>query len=484
MRKNAMRAGTAMIAALAGCIGGPAWADGPAPSLVPMTPPAAAPSGAQSVKLPEPDAARGLALEAGSGKVLALPGPAANIFVADPKVAEVRPASASSIFVFGVSPGRTTIAAMNAAGAVVAQYGVTVRPSAFGAAEASGNIARVIHGADVRVETTPAGLTLSGRVATAADADQAMAVARSYVQPNQTVDNRLTVTSSITVGLRVRIAEMSRSITRDLGVNWVALGTIGRFTVGAATTNGLSLATGGLTALTSYNTGPVTLSNVIDALAQDNLVRVLAEPNLTARSGETANFLVGGEYPIPVNQQNNAVSIEYKQYGVALSFVPTVLSSGRISLHVRPEVSQLTSNGAVQLSAGNSTLQIPALTVRRAETTIELGSGDSFAIAGLLQDMTTQADNSVMGLGEIPIIGALFRSDNFLHNQTELVIVVTPYLVGSTSDPAQVHLPTDGYVPPSDIERILLMRQTARPPQPDTVATAARVPGSAGFIVQ
>ena len=263
---------------------------------------------------------RPLALDAGAGRVVTLPGPAANIFVADPKVAEVRPASAAAMFVFGVAPGETTVAAMDTAGHVLAQYTVVVHPSAYGASEAAGNIARVLHGADVHVSATPAGLVLSGRVATPADADEAMAVARGYAMPNQSVENRLTATSSITVELRVRIAEMSRDVTRELGVNWSALGTIGKFAVSAATSNGLAVAAGGLASLgSSYTTGGVTLGNVVDALAQDNLVHVLAEPNLTARSGEPANFLVGGEYPIPVNQQNGSMSIEYKQYGVARS---------------------------------------------------------------------------------------------------------------------------------------------------------------------
>ena len=429
---------------------------------------------------------RPLALDAGAGRVVTLPGPAANIFVADPKVAEVRPASAAAMFVFGVAPGETTVAAMDTAGHVLAQYTVVVHPSAYGASEAAGNIARVLHGADVHVSATPAGLVLSGRVATPADADEAMAVARGYAMPNQSVENRLTATSSITVELRVRIAEMSRDVTRELGVNWSALGTIGKFAVSAATSNGLAVAAGGLASLgSSYTTGGVTLGNVVDALAQDNLVHVLAEPNLTARSGEPANFLVGGEYPIPVNQQNGSMSIEYKQYGVALSFVPTVLSSGRISLHVRPEVSQLTSAGAVQLTSGNSTLQIPALTVRRAETTIELGSGDSFAIAGLLQDNTTQSNQGIPGLGDLPILGALFRSDSFQHNQSELVIVVTPYLVNGTRDPSAVALPTDGYAAPNDLERILLLRQQAAPTTKTPVPVATtRIPGAAGFILR
>jgi pilus assembly protein CpaC len=225
---------------------------------------------------------------------------------------------------------------------------------------------------------------------------------------------------------------------------------------------------------------------LIDALAQDELIHVLAQPNLTAISGETASFLVGGEFPIPVAQQNNTVTIEFKQFGVSLAFMPTVASDGRITLKVRPEVSQLTNQGAVQLSAGNSTIQVPALTVRRAETTVQLGSGQSFAIAGLLQDVANITGNSVPILGDLPILGALFRSDNFQRNETELVIVVTPYLVRPVSDATALRLPTDGWQPPNDLERILLLRQSARPPTEGETSSLStrRIPGMAGFVVQ
>jgi pilus assembly protein CpaC len=199
-------------------------------------------------------------------------------------------------------------------------------------------------------------------------------------------------------------------------------------------------------------------------------------------SGETASFLVGGEFPIPVAYQNNQITIEFKQYGVSLAFVPTVISSGRINMKVRPEVSALTTQGAVQLGVGNSTIQVPALTVRRAETTVELASGQSFAIAGLLQDNTTMTGNALPGIGELPILGALFRSDSFQRNETELVIVVTPYLVSGVPNPGQLKLPTDGWKPPSDLERLLLLRQSAR--DPGKVTSVPHIPGDAGFVVR
>jgi pilus assembly protein CpaC len=313
-----------------------------------------------------------------------------------------------------------------------------------------------------------------------------MQTAHDFIGPGQTVENRLSVLGSQQVNLRVRIAEVSRAVVRNIGVNWSALGTIGsigKFPAFPA----LVLNANANTAVGTSPTGnPLNLGGnfnaIIDALAQDNLAHVLAEPNLTALSGETASFLVGGEFPIPVAEQNNSISIDFKQYGISLAFVPTVMSGGSINMKVRPEVSALTTQGAVQLSVGNSTIQVPALTVRRAETTVELASGQSFAIAGLLQDNTTMTGNALPGLGELPILGALFRSDAFQRNETELVIVVTPYLVTGVANPGQLKLPTDGWKPPGDLERLLLLRQSAR--DPGTVAAVPHIPGDAGFVVR
>jgi pilus assembly protein CpaC len=277
-------------------------------------------------------------------------------------------------------------------------------------------------------------------------------------------------------------------VIRQLGINWSNLTNLGKYAAfGLATGNPLAITTvASSTATLGYNFPTpgrtLDINAVIDAMAQDQLVHVLAEPNLTAMSGETASFLVGGEFPVPVAQQNNQITIEFKQYGVSLAFVPTVISGGRINMKVRPEVSALTTQGAVQLGVGNSTIQVPALTVRRAETTVELASGQSFAIAGLLQDNATMVGNALPGIGEVPVLGALFRSDSFQRNETELVIVITPYLVTGAPDPRQLRLPTDGWKPPSDLERILLLRQSAR--EPARAAAEPRIPGDAGFVVR
>ena len=453
----------------------------------PGAPPASSampPATATIVKMPGQNV---ITLDAGTGRVIQLSGGAASVFAADPKVAEVHPASPTSLFIFGVAPGRTTVAALSTGGAPIAQYDVVVRPSHYGAGEAEAAVARVLPGASVHVETLQNGLAITGQVKTAGDADRVVQIVRGYLPTGQTIDNRLSVASSIQVNLRVRIAEMSRNLVRQLGVNWEALGTIGRIgAFPALTFNANKDTAAAIVAATNPLGLGVNFTGLIDALAQDELVHILAQPNLTAISGEPASFLVGGEFPIPVAQQNNQVTIEFKQFGVSLAFIPTVESDGQIMLKVRPEVSQLSNQNAVTLTAGNSTFVVPSLTVRRAETTIQLGSGESFAIAGLLQDSTNASNSGVPVAGDVPILGALFRSDKFQRNETELVIVVTPYVVRPVANPALLRLPTDGYQPPSDLERILLLRQSARQTSDPGASSQPppHIPGNAGFIMQ
>ncbi len=442
------------------------------------------PALAQPAPNASPPSQHSVAVEAGSGRVLELSGPAANLFVADPKVAEARPASATTVFVFGIAMGRTTIAAMDAAGHPVGVYDVTVLPSSSQAAQAGAAIGRTQPGAAIHTKAVPDGLELSGHVATPADAERAAAMARSFVGDKQTVNNRLQVGQQTQVLLRVRIVEMSRTLTRDLGLNWQNLGgDLGSWgTIGLATAFPLANLTSGSVApvVGTLAFKKTSVEAIFDALATDQLVHVLAEPNLTTVSGEPASFLVGGEFPIPVAQQQNTISVEFKQYGISLAFIPTVISGDRINMHIRPEISQLTDQGAVQLTSGNSSIVIPALTVRRADTTVELGSGQSFAIAGLLSDNVTHTGNGVPFLGEIPWIGALFRSDSFQRQETELVILVTPYIVRPVSDPAALRTPAEGWTPPNDLERILLLRQSGGPPS----GRATHIGGDAGFIVQ
>jgi pilus assembly protein CpaC len=430
-----------------------------------------------------------VSFESGSGKILTLTLPAANIYVADPKVAEVRPASSTSLFVFGVGAGHTTIAAVDQFGRLLADYEVTVRPSAFGAREAQAAISRLVPGSKVLVKPSGKGMMLTGGVANASDAAQAMMIARGFTgAENVPVENQMTIAAPTQVTLMVKIAEMKRSTARNIGINWQSVGTLGQ--IGAtqgklglltAITNGaLQCGTGGISSNTVCGAGTGALTAAINTLANEGLAHILAEPNLTVMSGQAASFQAGGEYPyaVPGGGANpNAVTIDFKPYGVLLNFVPTVLSSGRINLHVKPEVSQLDSTNTVQLPGGGI---VDGLLVRRAETTVELGSGETFAIAGMLQ--TTSADNNsgLPFLGDAPIIGALFKSNSMTREQTELVIIVTPLVVRPVQNMAQLRLPGEGYKVPSDMDRLLLNRQV-----PNANGTAAPPPpGEAGFIVR
>ena len=288
--------------------------------------------------------------------------------------------------------------------------------------------------------------------------------------------SRLKMATPLQVNLRVRFAEVSKNFVRALGANLLTVDQTSGFKFGI--TNGRNFAPsfvpgspGGLG--TGVTDGPVGSSRVtgngtgstlaafgnflgldigsaLDLAERQGLVTTLSQPNLTALSGETAEFLAGGEFPIPLSQGLGTTTVEYKNFGVSLAYTPTVLSNGRISIRVRPEVSELSTQGAVQLEG----FTIPALTVRRAETTVELGSGQSFMIAGLMSTTSQNAIDKAPGIGDVPILGNLFRSTEYRRGETELVIVVTPYLVKPVDD-RDIRLPTDGYRSPNDAQRLL-----------------------------
>lgn len=499
------------------------------------------PSGAEEAQAqahdPSSDAVRGqpVSLEAGTGVLLSLPRAASSILSAEPNIARVQPASPTSLFLMGVTVGHTTVIATAASGAPIIQYDVTVTPpggaallgplpgetpiegssplSPEAAAAMERTIRKLVPGA-AGLTVVPVGdkIFLGGTVKSPDDGQRAQSIASSIAKGTVVVP-QFTVLSSAQVNVRVRYAEISRSIERQLGFNWQVLGSGGAWRYGVmanagassnATITSLNAGLGGLNSAVSgigasvldprlplglsnspsqfgvgYAAGAFDVNGIIDALAQDQLATILAEPNLTAQSGEPASFLAGGEFPIPVASAGSgssvAISVEFKQFGVSLQVVPTVLSSGRVNLRVRPEVSELSTSGAVSVPMGSGTMTIPALTVRRAETTVELGSGQSFAIAGLLQKTDSDAMQTVPGVGELPVLGALFRSDDFKRGETELVIIVTPYLVKPAPSPSAFATPLDNYKPATDLDRMLLGRQIASP---------SGTPLNAGFILK
>ncbi len=419
-----------------------------------------------------------ISLETGAGRVITLDAPAANVFVADPKVAEVRPASPTTLFVFGVGPGRTSVAALDTAGHAVADLAVVVAASDFNATQAQTALGRLLPDTKIRVVQTTKGMLLTGTVARPADAARAIKIAQSFAPTGQDVTDELRVDGNVQVTLEVRIVEMSRSVTRALGIDWKALGSlgqIGKLPALNATLNGASAVTCASGPLLSVACLGLNVGAAINALATDGLAHVLAEPNLTVTSGEQASFLAGGEFPIPVGQQNGEVTIQFKSYGVQLAFVPTVLDDGLINLRVRPEVSQLSQQGAVQLTAGNSSISVPALTVRRAETTVDLGSGQTLAMAGLLQDSFTRTGSGLPGLRQLPVLGQLFSSDNYQQDKTELVILITPLVVQPVNDPSALHVPGDPAPIPKD--RMIPLSSLGRP-------LPANVPADAAFILE
>jgi pilus assembly protein CpaC len=429
----------------------------------------------------------GIGISMGSGRIVTLPQAASNIFAADPTVVEVRPASPTSLFVFGKGVGATTIIATDANGNTIAQYSVTVGPSAFAAARVGGAAETAAPGGDVSATSEPGGMVVRGTVQTPAQADALINQAK-IISPTGSVINELNVQEPIQVELKVRIAYMSRSVTRQLGIDWGAATAagfnIGKFVLSGGTATASPSISGTSPGALGVTFPGGTFEGVIDALASDDLAHIVAEPTLTTLSGTEANFIVGGEFPVPVAQtgtgDTSTITVEFKNYGVQLDFTPTVFSDGRIALKVAPQLSQLSDANSVTESATgtSSTIVIPGLTVQAASTTVILGSGQGMAIAGLLEDQTNQTDNAVPGLGEVPVLGALFRGDSFQRQQQELVITVTPYLVNPVSNDGLLAQPDDGWTPPNDLQRILLLRDNG------TESATTAIPGDAGFMVQ
>jgi pilus assembly protein CpaC len=422
-------------------------------------------------------------LSVGEGQMINLPRSVSNVWTSNPDVADVYVNGPRQMNLFGKKAGQATVIATDAGGSVV--YGANVRVN-----QNISSINEIVHQAipdsDISVTTVGQVAVINGTVSSPEDAAQAEMLVKAALNPGIDITaanaplnivpvSRLKVATPLQVMLKVRIAEMNRSAVKQFGVNLLSHDSTGGtlFGIGRGNPGTINVVKGTAdptTGLSPENIQDVTFNNLaggttlglfgkifglnmlgtLDLLENDGVITTLAEPNLTALSGETASFLAGGEFPIPVSQSLGAVTIEYKQYGVGLAFTPVVLADGRISLRVRPEVSQLSDAGSVKLNG----FTVPALTTRRAETTVELGSGQSFMIGGLLQNSNTNSVEKAPFLGDIPILGALFRSTKFQRDETELVIIVTPYLVKPVS--TQLATPADGYRAPNDIQRNFL----------------------------
>ncbi|AZI36757.1 Flp pilus assembly protein [Caenibius tardaugens NBRC 16725] len=412
-------------------------------------------------------------LSIGRGRLVTVPGTMADIFVANDTIADVQVKSQRQLYVFGKAGGETTVYASNASGAVIWSANVRVGSNIDSIDQM---LSLAMPEAKIGVATMSNNtVLLTGTVAAPEDAAEAERLVKAYMGEGANVISRLKMATPLQVNLRVRFAEVSRSLVRNLGVNLASAdsssgfqfgigqgrqGWLPQYTPRGPVGTGVTEGGDGTSVITNIAGGTtisglgkflgLDLVSALDLAETNGLVTTLAQPNLTALSGETADFLAGGEFPIPLAQGLGTTSIEYKKYGISLAYTPTVLANGRISIRVRPEVSELSSQGAVIFNG----TQVPALTVRRAETTVELGSGQSFMIAGLLNNNAQNAIQKAPGVGDLPILGALFRSTEFRKGQTELVIVVTPYLVNPVND-RDIKLPTDGFRAPTAFEQFM-----------------------------
>ncbi|MDZ7588925.1 MAG: type II and III secretion system protein family protein [Parasphingorhabdus sp.] len=456
----------------------------------------AAPAGAQSARITNPQSR--IELSAGRGRLITLPANVSDVFVADERIADVQVRSTRQVYVFAKALGTTSFYATSSSGTVVYSAEVAVG-SDIGSIDQM--LAIAMPDAKISVNQSRNFVLLTGTIRNPEDAAEAESLVQAFVGDEMKVVSRLKTATPLQVNLKVRIAEVSKSLAKAINGNILTRDTTDGFQFGIArgregfgtindfdttqfplldASNIFGLPAGSISLPFNPVTGQfvtggtqfainnlagsttvaalgklfgVDVASAFDASEQAGLITTLATPNLSAKSGETATFLAGGEFPIPISSGFNQVTVEYRTYGVSLSYTPTVLANGRISIRVAPEVSELSSQGAVRLNG----FEIPAVSIRKAETTIELGSGQSFMIAGLLQNDYQTSIDKTPGLGDVPILGTLFKSDGYRKRETELMIVVTPYLVNPVDD-SQIVLPTDGFKNPNDAEKYLLNR--------------------------
>ncbi|MCU4160436.1 type II and III secretion system protein family protein [Acidiphilium sp. AL] len=435
---------------------------------------------------PAPRVAGRLAIEQGNGKLIALTGDASNVFVADPKIIAVRPASARRLFVFGKAPGFTTLTATNAKGHRIAVFRVAVSPARYPAIRVQTEAKRIAPGSVISVASEAHGIVLRGTVPTPAQDYLIIKQAKLDAGAKQKIVNETEVEQPQQVALRVRIAQMSRTVTQQLGINWQSVGSgvpIGKFLFGFSTLGNLIGSSGGTapaggTFNLQFPQQTVPIDGILDALNTDNLAHILAEPTLTALSGQSASFIDGGSFPVPVPGQNGQVTVEYQNYGVQLKFKPVVLNDGSIVLHVKPTVSSPTTQNAFQVQVAGESIVVPSLSTQSASTTVVIGSGQTLAIAGLLDNSSNQTDHAVPALGQIPVLGAAFRNDDFNRQEEELVILVTPYLVQPVDHSKYLESPDGGWTPPNQLQRIFLFQNNG------TVARRTILPGRAGFMLR
>jgi pilus assembly protein CpaC len=402
-----------------------------------------------------------LELTMGKSKVLDLPVAIKRASLANPEVADTVVLSPTQIYLTGKTTGVTTLTLWNESGKMMGMYDLVIAPDVTRLKESLHKTLPEEHG--ILVTSDHDHITLSGTASNTGNLSRALSMAEAYA-PKKIV-NAMQVGGVQQVMLEVRVAEMNRELIKRLGLNFTGIGNdFFGLSVLANLTSIASLAhpagqmatvTSGITQVIQgafgFNAGGTSWTGFVDALKEENLAKVLAKPTLMALNGQEAAFLAGGEFPIPVPQAFGLITIQFKKFGVGLVFTPNILDSKHISLNVAPEVSELDFSNALRTQG----FVVPAISTRRAATTIELADGQSFAIGGLLRDNVRESVKKVPFLGEVPILGALFRSSSFQKNETELVIIVTPHLVKPLDMAAQT-LPTDYFVEPNDFEFYLM----------------------------
>ncbi len=340
----------------------------------------------------------------------------------------------------------------------------------------------------IGVEMVNKAIALTGNISGADTAQKAMKIAKEYVPADAQVLNFMQIKTGQQVMLRVRVGEIQRTALKRIGFNLQGVRRAGDYTIPFATGGGIGQAVGSAVSDSQafgvgsiiYNSTNLDLSATLDMLEQNGLFKMLAEPNLVAVSGESASFLAGGEFPVPIAQYGDTISVDYKPFGVKVGFSPLVLSANRIRLNVEPEVSEISAEGAVQIKG----FTIPSVTSRRAKTTVELAPGESFMIAGLIKDDFRTTINQVPGVGDIPVLSALFRSAAFQRNETELVIAVTPYIADPVASD-DVRLPTDNFHTPSVLEGVFLGALSSRTATKNAVAPNTQgLEGPVGYIAE
>ena len=431
--------------------------------------------------------ARFLALGVGKSVVIDLPRDIKDVLVADPKIANAVVRSAQRAYIIGATVGQTNIVFFDAAGQQIAAYDIAVKRDLNGVRAA---LRAAMPNSDIQIEGVGDGVVLTGSAATPVEAQQAGDIAARLVGGPEKVVNSIAVRGRDQVMLKVTVAEVSRSLIKQLGIDLTANLNYGTTVVKFANSNPFTANSSPLVSGNNLTTSfGSSVSATIRAMESAGVVRTLAEPNLTAISGESATFISGGEFPIPTGVTcqtsstgaigNCVQTVSFKKFGISLNFTPVVLTEGRISLRVMTEVSEVSTENALTGGAGGTT--IPSIKTRRAETTLEIPSGGSMAMAGLIQDQTKQAINGLPGLASLPVLGTLFRSRDFVNNQTELMVLVTPYVVRAVAQ-KDLSRPDDGFANASDPQADLLGSINRVYGVPGRTEPARNYRGTYGFI--